>query len=155
MEECGADPSRIRDLLSQIEFAAPDTPISGLMEAAAVPEASRRFVQTTFDNIQSANLSAMAAAFTFGREDLIPDMFRELARDLDRRGLGRFSKFVWYLERHIELDGDNHGPLSLQMVANLCGSDEKLWADAASAAEAAISARLSLWDGILESLVTR
>jgi hypothetical protein len=152
MEECGADTGQIRNLLAQIEIGPPNTPISKVMELAAVPAAARRFVQTTFAIIESSNVSAMAAAFTFGREDLIPDMFRKLVRDMDRSGAGRLSKFVWYLERHIEVDGDEHGPLSLQMVSDLCGANEDVWAAAATTAETAISARLALWDEILDSL---
>jgi hypothetical protein len=153
MEECGADTRPVRDLLARIDVAPPDTPISNLMELAAVPAAAGRFVQATFDVIQSANMSAMAAAFTFGREDLIPEIFRKLVRDLNNSGLERFGKLLWYLERHIELDGGDHGPLALRMLADFCSNDEKLWADAANAAEAALLARLTLWDEILDSLV--
>jgi hypothetical protein len=153
MEECGADTRPVRDLLVRIDVAPPDTPISSLMELAAVPAAAARFVQATFDVIQSANMSAMAAAFTFGREDLIPEIFRKLVRDLNNSGLERFGKLLWYLERHIELDGVDHGPLALRLLADFCSNDEKLWADAANAAEAALLARLTLWDEILDSLV--
>jgi len=78
---------------------------------------------------------------------LIPELFRKLVRELHR-----FDKFSWYLERHIEIDGEDHGPLSLRMVASLCGDDEKLWVQAADAAESAVLARLELWDGILAEL---
>ena len=94
----------------------------------------------------------MAAAFTFGREDVIPDIFRELVRDLNTQHPGAFTKFIWYLERHIEVDGEDHGPLSLRMVADLCGTDEAFWEQAAAAAEQAITARLTLWDGILAEI---
>jgi DUF3050 family protein len=144
MEECGANTRPIRNLLALIGEAPTHRSVADLLETAGVPIAARRFVESTFRVIQSGNVSAMAAAFTFGREDLIPDLFRKLVRDLD--GLDKFS---WYLERHIELDGEDHGPLSLRMVADLCGDDEKLWVQAADAAESAIAARLALWDGIL------
>ena len=93
----------------------------------------------------------MAAAFTFGREDLIPGIFRALVRELDAES-GKLGTFVWYLERHIEVDGEDHGPLSLRMVEDLCGSDEALWDEAGRAAEAAIEARIALWDGILAQI---
>jgi hypothetical protein len=94
----------------------------------------------------------VAAAFTFGREDVIPDMFRGLVRDLNAKLGGRFAKFQWYLERHIEVDGEDHGPLALRMIADLCGQNEQLWEEAGQAAETALVARLALWDGILAGL---
>ena len=118
----------------------------------STPAAARHFVQTTFGFIREGSVAAQAAAFTFGREDAIPAMFRSLVRDLNHAMGGELGQFVWYLERHIEVDGDEHGPLSLQMVADLCGDDEKLWSEAADAAEEAIRARLALWDGILSQI---
>ena len=141
MEECGADTALIRQLVQSVP--------SGLLIESA-PKAARQFVEATFALIREGNLAALAAAFTFGREDVIPDIFRELVRDLNEKQPGRFGKFIWYLERHIEVDGEDHGPLSLRMVADLCGGDPELWEDAAAAAETAIEARLALWDGILE-----
>jgi Protein of unknown function (DUF3050) len=141
MEECGADTAPIRTLVQR-------APHGLLLEVA--PESAQEFVGATFALIDRASVPAMAAAFTFGREDVIPDIFRELVRDLNRQQPGSFGKFIWYLERHIEVDGEDHGPLSLRMVADLCGDDAGLWEEAAVAAETAIEARLALWDGILE-----
>jgi len=141
MQECGAD---TRAVAALVESAR-----GGALDLAGVPEAAAGFVAKTFEVIRTGSLAAQAAAFTFGREDVIPDMFRELVRELNRESAGELSKFVWYLERHIEVDGEDHGPLSLRMVSDLCGEDAGLWEEAAAAAEAAIEARLGLWDGIL------
>jgi hypothetical protein len=116
------------------------------------PASARQFVQTTFRIIGEGSVSAQAAAFTFGREDAIPNIFRSLVRDLNVEMGGDLSQFIWYLERHIEVDGDDHGPLSLKMVSDLCGSNQRLWSEAAQAAEDALLSRLALWDGILEQL---
>jgi Protein of unknown function (DUF3050) len=147
MGECDANTAPIRNLLAAIAAAPANASVPSLMKTIGAPPAARHFVEATFRVIESGNLSATAAAFTFGREDLIPDLFRQLVRDLKT-----LDKFSWYLERHIEVDGEDHGPLSLRMVADLCGSDEKLWEQAADAAESAILARLALWDGILAEL---
>ena len=147
MEEFGADTAPMLALLAQ-----PTTYGSGSVHAfrmpATAPAEARQFVDTTFELIRSGSLGAQAAAFTFGREDVIPGIFRSLVRELDAKS-GKLAKFVWYLERHIEVDGEDHGPLALRMVADLCGESEKSWAEAAEAAEAAIEARIRLWDGIL------
>ncbi len=125
-------------------------PLEGALQT--IPAPARHFVQTTFRVIETGGLAAQAAAFTFGREDAIPAIFRSLVRDLNVEMGGDLGQFIWYLERHIELDGDDHGPLSLRMVADLCGTDPKLWSEATQAAEDALRARLSLWDGILAQL---
>jgi hypothetical protein len=146
MDEASADTAPIRSLLDSIHqnnFSPATIP---------APAAAQAFVASTFRVIDANNLAALAAAFTFGREDVIPDIFRELVRDLNRQHPGAFTRFIWYLERHIEVDGEDHGPLSLRMVADLCGSDETLWEQAATAAEQAITARLTLWDGILAQI---
>lgn len=146
MDEASADTAPIRSLIDSIHqntFSPATIP---------APPAAQAFVASTFRVIDSNNLAAMAAAFTFGREDVIPDIFRELVRDLNRQHPGAFAKFIWYLERHIEVDGEDHGPLSLRMVADLCGTNDALWEQAATAAEQAITARLTLWDGILAEI---
>ena len=102
--------------------------------------------------IEAGKLHALAAAFTFGREDLIPDMFRALVRDLNAQNAGALDTFLWYLERHIEVDGEDHGPLSLKMVTDICGADATRWEEAGAAAEQALRARLALWDAILQQI---
>ena len=65
---------------------------------------------------------------------------------------GQLDQFVWYLERHIEVDGDDHGPLALKIVADLCGNDPTLWEEAAASAEEALLARVKLWNGVLKHI---
>jgi Protein of unknown function (DUF3050) len=144
MQEAGADVEPISRLLERLA--------AGDLDLDRVPEAAGRFMRATFGLIDSGGVHELAAAFTFGREDLIPDMFRSLVRDLNAKLGGRFGKFQWYLERHIEVDGEDHGPLSLRMVADLCGTDARRWEEAAMAAEEALLARIALWDGILKAI---
>lgn len=145
MEQSGADTAPMLSLIASLT----SKPVAAALKA--IPSGAQAFVESTFGLIESGNVHAMAAAFTFGREDIIPDMFRAFVRDLNHRGNG-FSTFAWYLERHIEVDGEDHGPLSLRMVEDLCGNDERLWTEAADAAEKALEARLALWDSILEEV---
>jgi DUF3050 family protein len=143
MEQVKADTRVIRHVIS----CAPQG--VDRLSFEEVPAAAKEFVETTFRLIYGASSAAQAAAFAFGREDAIPDMFRSLVSQLNQEMCGELDKFVWYLERHIEVDGDDHGPLSLKMVADLCGDDPTLWEEASQAAEEALRARLRLWDGVL------
>lgn len=145
MLECGTDTGSITGLLTALTAGQS---LDGALHNADIPPAASRFVAETFRIIHSGATHAIAAAFTFGREDLIPDMFRGLVRDLNHKLSGRLQTFVYYLERHIEVDGEDHGPMALHMVSHLCGQDETRWQEATQAAIAALNARLHLWDAI-------
>jgi Protein of unknown function (DUF3050) len=151
MRECGANVGAILQLQQELAGANPASVEEALTRASA-PLAARAFVSSTFRVIREGGLHAIAAGFTFGREDLIPDVFRALVRDLNVQLSGDLRKFVWYLERHIEVDSEDHGPLALGMVQDLCGDDDGLWEEAVEAAESALHSRLLLWDGIAGQL---
>jgi hypothetical protein len=64
----------------------------------------------------------------------------------------KLGTFVDYLERHIEVDGEQHTPMAMQMLADLCGDDDRKWRECAEAAARALRARAELWDGIAAAL---
>lgn len=113
---------------------------------------SFEFVHNTFAQINTKNAHEVAAAFTFGRETVIPDMFKSILNQLqiDRN---KAPKFYYYLERHIEVDGDEHGPAAEKLVENLCGTDPLKYIEAERAALQAIDARIRLWDGVEEAIL--
>ena len=119
---------------------------------ANIPVAAKDFVQHTFDVIATNKAHVQAAVFTFGREDLIPDMFISIVKEISRQFPDKVNLLLYYLERHIEVDGDHHSHLSYQMTAELCGNDDTKWAEATIAVEAALKARIALWNGILKAI---
>jgi hypothetical protein len=112
------------------------------------------FVRTTMDLIDRP-LWARVAAFAIGREDVIPDMFSSLvARIADGDGVaagGRHSTLTWYLERHIHIDGEEHGPMSAHLFERICLADDSTTSESLHAAREALAARGRLWDAVIAS----
>lgn len=145
MEECGADTLPIRRLVAAVGAGRS---VSQALTDAQAPDSVRQFVETTFRIIESGKAHAVAAAFTFGREDLIPAMFRQLVGELRDRFPGQLDTFVYYLDRHIQLDEEVHAPLAQQMVRELCADDPQRWQEAQQVTIECLEARMALWDGI-------
>ena len=127
--------------------------IGAALEAANVPLPARGFVRHTFTTIETGDSVAILAAFTFGREDLLPDVFQRIVEKLDAQTGGSLARFRYYLERHIGLDGDEHGPMALRLLASLCGDDAENWQRVESTARSALEARKALWDGIHHAIL--
>lgn len=122
------------------------------LKNANVPNACQAFVKQTFKIIQNNNLHIQAAVFTFGREDLIPDMFLNIVHELNKHDSAPISIFEYYLKRHIEVDGGHHSHLAYQMTENLCGGDKQKWKEATTATQEALQERINLWDAVLEQI---
>jgi pyrroloquinoline quinone (PQQ) biosynthesis protein C len=113
---------------------------------------TKDFVKFTFEVIEQGKMHEIASVFTFGREDIIPEMFIEIVRKIEKNTNFSLDKLIYYLQRHIEVDGDDHGPLSLSMICELCGSDEQKWKEATIIALKAIEKRMHLWNGVRENI---
>jgi hypothetical protein len=147
MAEAGADTGVIDAFIALLRDR---TPVPLAMEKAGVPAAAAEFVTLTWHLIDTAPIHCQAAAFAFGREDLIPDMFQQVVKVNEHDG--RLDTFVDYLARHIEVDGEQHTPMAMQMVTDLCGDDENKWSECAETINLALAARAKLWSGILTKI---
>ena len=140
MKECGAETSTIETFMKNLKKDS----------RPKINEDIDSFLNTTFSVIKGGKSHEIASAFTFGREDLIPDMFTAIVDEYNTEN--NLDKFVYYLERHIELDGGDHGPLALELISNLCGNDEKKWKEVEETAVASLIARKKLWDEVSSKL---
>jgi len=149
MEAAGADTRPIERLLAQLHDGET---ITAALAGARPPAAAADFVRQTFSVIDSDSTIAIAAAFTFGREDVIPDMFRHLVTSLAERDAAAWGRFRFYLERHIAHDDAKHAPICRRIMSRLCGDDPARWAAASQVARECLEARIALWDAVADSL---
>ncbi|MBB6110625.1 DUF3050 domain-containing protein [Mucilaginibacter lappiensis] len=149
MQQAGSQAVAINNLFNELNFGKH---IDEALIIADIPVAARNFVQHTFEVIDSPKNHVQAAVFTFGREDLIPDMFVSIVKELSQQLPGKVDILLYYLERHIEVDGDHHSQLAYQMTAELCGDDDTKWQEATEAVKEALQTRIALWDGILAAI---
>ena len=145
MQQMGASTSGIESLMRAIQ--------SGVQIEAAIAQldcadAIKDFLSFTFKIVNHAPAHVQAAVFTFGREDLIPDMFTRLLEKLFAESPDKVSIFKYYIERHIEVDGGHHSHLALEMVSELCGDDAVKWKEAEQASKEALQIRARLWDAV-------
>ena len=149
MEQAGANTEPILGLIKALNTG---TTIDYALESTEIPDDAKKFMSFTFDTIASAKPHIMAAVFTFGREDLIPDMFISLIKELKKQFPDKVDIFQYYIERHIEVDGGHHAALAHQMTIELCGTDERKWQEATEAVKQALEVRIALWDAIRQHI---
>jgi len=147
MKEIGAD---TRPILAFIKRIQADDLASALSDPI-IPEASRIFMQDTFALLECGEAHKIAAAFAFGRENVIPGMFHSLLEKLGIRPT-EAPIFYYYLQRHAELDGEEHGPAALRLVTTLCKESSTKIEEAFISAQKALQSRKQLWDGVLSLL---
>ena len=82
MSQSGADLTAIKQFVAALQSNGGD--VDQALASTAIPSAAAAFVQNTFRIIKSNKTHATAAAFTFGREDLIPGMFHSLINDINQ-----------------------------------------------------------------------
>lgn len=136
MREIGADTAPIESFLSDLDLRR-------------IPEGPREFVSFTLETARERDLVEIAASFFFGRERVIPSMFDTITRTLRRESVP-CDTFLWYLDRHIHVDGEEHGPMAERCLDVLCGGDDAKRAAAIDYGLRSVAARQRLWDVALD-----
>ncbi len=149
MAQIGASRESIDLLLQQLKAGVP---LHTAIAQSNIPEHAQRFLNFTFEVIATNKPHIIAAVFTFGREDLIPNMFLSIVNDINEQFPDQIATFKYYLDRHIEVDGDHHSHLALEMVSELCGDDNEKWEEAKSYVLRSLESRIILWDGVLKAV---
>ncbi len=152
MQQCGADVTGVETFLQHMKTTGD---LEDAIRVSSTPEEAASFVRFTFNMIEAGQLHVLAAIFTFGREDLIPGMFLSIIQEIHKHFPDSISGFKYYIERHIEVDGDHHSHLALEMMAHLCGEDTDKWREAEAAVMKSLEQRKCLWDGVNRMLKKR
>jgi hypothetical protein len=153
MKTCGANTHKIEHFLEHTK--ATQNIFVSIKNGDLHPNL-KSFLDFTFRVIEEGEPHEIAAAFTFGREDIIPTMFTEILRHFQTNfPKTDLSKLIYYFERHIELDADDHGPKALEMITQLCGKDQAKWDEVEAISLLALEKRIGLWNAIEEVICSK
>jgi hypothetical protein len=150
MAQVGADTQPIDEFVRSV---ADGVPAAQALLAANADPAVRRFVGATLQAAQAGPVCEVLGSFVCGRENVIPDMFRRLSSQWQIEP-AQAAGLVYYLQRHIEVDGDTHGPAAERLVKLHIGEDTDRRARVVSGALHAIGERLALWCSLEQRLRT-
>lgn len=150
MNQIGADNLPIQNFINQLKAGVS---LNEAFNTVEIADSAKNFVKFTFEAIATNQPHIQAAIFTFGREDLIPGMFLSMVNDIYQRIPESISGFKYYLERHIEVDGDHHSHLALQMTNNLCGVSDEKWQQALDFTKKSLQMRIALWNGAKDEIL--
>jgi hypothetical protein len=148
MREVGADTGPFERFLQALHAGEM---VSMALGADEIPWFVREFVCHTLDTALNGSRLQVMASFLYGRENVIPSMFEGLLKNW---GVAPESapQFVYYLQRHIEMDGDSHGPAAARLIASELERNPFGLEGARAAAREALAARRQLWDQTLHLL---
>lgn len=148
MEEVGANTMQIRTF---IDLVSANMPVEEAMRIVDAPLAVHEFVSSTIKLATTGSIEQVLGSFVFGREDAIPEMFQNLLKTWQINEEAA-PIFVFYLQRHIELDTEEHGPAAMRMLTDQVDGDSSRLSTLLESAIFAIGQRIKLWDALAACL---
>ena len=151
MEDVGASTAQFDTFCAMVRAG---DPVKAALSRIGAARHVRAFVANTMTLAKTGTTEEVLAAFFFGREDIIPEMFRRLLNALYGANHNHHDlrHFIYYIDRHIELDGDSHGPKGKELLDDLLMNAPHKARRAMFTAGNCIEARIALWNGTLGKL---
>lgn len=149
MKEISADSSKFDEFYNKIVRSG-SLDYEEIFRELNLPNCLQEFLLHNRNIVESDDKIKIASQFLYGREKIIPNMFKNIIDDfkLDKK---ESETFIYYMERHIEVDGDSHGPLSEELIDILIDDDEYNYHTVLYNAQEAILTRIKLWDCIVDN----
>ncbi len=113
-----------------------------------IPICAKHFINHDISIAKSRSLPKIVGVFCFGKETIIPFMFKQIIKAIPKRGN---SVLISYFDRHIEIDGERHGPLAKKIFSEVCKKKSASTLAYLTAIEA-LKLRESMWDDIYTNL---
>ncbi len=144
MRETGARTSQFSGFIERIRRGEH---VREALGAERCAPATTEFVSSTL-RVAQGPLHGSVAAFCLGREELVPRMFATFLKNLPKDE-PHLKTFLWYLNRHVELDNESHGPVSVRLFERLIGTEPARLDEALNIALQSISARGAYLDATM------
>ncbi len=154
MREVGADTSKMTDMISDLEKDANKTDLETVLKIVKnyLDGAELEFVSYHLNLAFNGKAHEIAASFFYGREKVIPLMFEPITNVLKESNL-HCPGMIYYLDRHIELDGDEHSVMAKNCLELLCSHDEDKWRESSLVASKSLELRHKIWDSAQDRIV--
>lgn len=144
MREVGADTSQIEHFVNLVRS---NIAVEVALHMVKAPEAVQEFVLSTINTAKNGTVFEVLGSFLYGREDAIPQIFKTLLSDWSVPPKST-PTFVYYLQRHIELDSETHGPAAARLASELAQNNVENLEQIHRAGISAIEHRLAFWDAL-------
>ena len=147
MTEVGANTNIISRFINIVRKEGLDAALT----IPILPNPAIQFMTFTFDVIKRNQLHLTIAVLALGREDLVPQLFRSLPQNFPMNR-SEVPNFFAYIDRHIQLDEQEHAPVAKQLLQELCEGSRAKQIESQEIAEQALAVRLKFWNEIYRLL---